>query len=536
DANEEGSLNVTLTNRGQGAAYGVEVALSYVEVRRPFDDPSATLRQPFDPPAGGLRVTLQGNVTGVAPGLSFPAGRYVGEIPPGKSRQVSIPLKAGLELPTGRVTLTVSFTEANGFEPDPIEITFDTRAFAPPELAVADVGVDEPSGNGMIEAGEVVTVMVRVQNRGQGTAEETKARVNIGKNVFTAAGSATEFDLGTLSPGTFRDIEFQIYTNRRAKDIPVTVTLTERHGKYGLADAPLDLPFNQPVRSVQQVIVEGRAGEVAGAGAVAGGLSIDIERDIPQGRDRRTDAVALIIANRHYQDPDIPAVTFAHRDGEFMRQYLIKTLGYREGNIFVYRDATQSNFRTALRKLGNAAKAKADVFVYYTGHGAPDPEEKRGYFVPVDCDPNYVQLGGVGLDEFYDTLRDIPARTMTVVIDACFSGASDQGMIIRNISPIMLVVESEARLGDRAVAFTSSASQEVSSWYPEKKHSLYTYYFLKGLQGAADQNQDETLTAGELQNYLEDNVPYMARRLNNRQQTPEVTPGREDRVLVRYKR
>ena len=269
---------------------------------------------------------------------------------------------------------------------------------------------------------------------------------------------------------------------------------------------------------------------------MAGGLSIDIERDIPQGRDQRTDAVALIIANRHYQDPDIPAVTFAHRDGEFMRQYLIKTLGYREGNIFVYRDATQSNFRTALRKLGNAAKAKADVFVYYTGHGAPDPEEKRGYFVPVDCDPNYVQLGGVALDEFYDTLRDIPARTMTVVIDACFSGASDQGMIIRNISPIMLVVEGEARLGDRAVAFTSSARQEVSSWYPEKKHSLYTYYFLKGLQGAADQNQDKTLTAGELQNYLEDNVPYMARRLNNRQQTPEVTPGREDRVLVRYKR
>ncbi len=499
-ADEAGGLAVTLTNSGQGAAYGVEV-----------------------------------DITGVAPGLSFPSVRYVGEIAPGKSQQVSLPLKAGLGLPTGRVTLTVIFSEANGFEPDPVAITFETRAFAPPELAVADVGVDEPSGDGMIEAGEVVTVLVRVQNRGQGTAEEVQARVNIGNNVFAAAGSATEFDLGTLPSGAYRDIDFQIYTNRRAKAIPVTMTLTERHGKYGLDGAPLELPFNQPVRTIQQVVIAGTETALPEVDD-AGGLSIDIEGDIPQGRDQRTDAVALIIANRDYQNPDIPAVTFAHRDGEFMRQYLIQTLGYREGNIFVYRDATQSNFRTALRKLRNAAKKKADVFVYYTGHGAPDPEEKRGYFVPVDCDPNYVQLGGVGLDEFYDALRDIPARTMTVVIDACFSGASDQGMIVRNISPIMLVVESEARLGDRAVAFTSSAGQEVSSWYPEKKHSLYTYFFLKGLQGAADQDQDQALTAGELQDYLEGNVPYMARRLNNRQQTPEMTPGRENWVLVRYKR
>ena len=56
------------------------------------------------------------------------------------------------------------------------------------------------------------------------------------------------------------------------------MTLTGRNGKYGLDDAPLDLPFNQPVRSMQQVIIEGRAEEVAGAVAGGGGVDQVVKR------------------------------------------------------------------------------------------------------------------------------------------------------------------------------------------------------------------------------------------------------------------
>ncbi len=516
-ANEEGALEVTLTNSGQGAAYGVEVAL-----RLTLREPSTTLREP------------QGDVEGqLSAGLTFPARRYIGEIPAGKSQTVSIPLKAGLDLPSGTATITCDFSEANGFEPDPIEITFDTRAYQPPDLVIADVGIDDASGNGMIEAGEVVTVMVRVQNLGRGAAEKAEAEVKMGENVFFAEGSTAQFDLGTLPPGAFKDLQFQLYTNRRAREIAVTMSLIERHGKYGLADAPLELPFNRPVRTIQQVVIAGTETALPEVDD-ASGLSIDVEREIPKGRDQRKDAVALLIANRDYMDPDIPAVTYAHRDAEFVKQYLVQTLGYREGNIFLYRDATQSNFRTALRKLKNAAKKKSDVFVYYTGHGAPDPEEKAGYFVPVDCDPNYVQLGGVGLEEFYKELGRIKARHIKVVIDACFSGASAAGMLIAEASPIFISLEDPAASLANGVILTSSSGEQISSWYPQMRHSLYTYYFLKALQGAADQDSDRQLTVVELQTYLEEQVPYMARRLHNRLQTPGVTPGRSERVLVRY--
>ena len=497
-AGEEGLLTLTLTNSGQGAARGVEIKLS-----------SDT------------------------PGLTHPSSRYVGGIGPGESRRVELPLSGERTLADGKAAVTVSFTEARGFEPDPIRVTFGTAAYLPPALAVSDIGIDDASGNGMIEPGEVVSIVVRVQNRGQGRAEGVRGRLILGRNIFLAGEAEAHFDIGLLPPGGSADIPFEFYTNRRAVKVDIKLTLSEATGSHGLPEIALELPFNRPVKSMQQVVIAGKAGS-SGGGPPLADLSIDIERDIPWGRDQRKDGVALIIANRYYSHPDVPEVRFAHRDGETVRRYLIRTLGYREGNIFVEYDATLATFRTALKKLRNAARPKADIFVYYTGHGAPDPESDQGYFVPVDTDPNYVAVGGLSLKEFYSELDGIKAATKTVVIDACFSGSSDQGMIIRNVSPIFLEVKEAGLLGG-GITFSSSSGDEVSSWFPEKKHGLYTYYFLKGLQGTADGNRNGVLTAGELQTYLLEQVPYMARRLNNRRQTPQLTADDPDFVLVRYR-
>jgi hypothetical protein len=55
------------------------------------------------------------------------------------------------------------------------------------------------------------------------------------------------------------------------------------------------------------------------------------------------------------------------------------------------------------------------------------------------------------------------------------------------------------------------------------RHSLFTYYFLRGLRGEADGNHDRSISLGEFKDYLDENVTYMARRLSSREQTPQVT-------------
>ncbi len=78
-------------------------------------------------------------------------------------------------------------------------------------------------------------------------------------------------------------------------------------------------------------------------------------------------------------------------DATAMKNFLIKTFGFREGNILFYENGTQAVFNTLFgtekehrgRLFDLVKPGKSDVFIYYSGHGAPDPESDQGYFVPI---------------------------------------------------------------------------------------------------------------------------------------------------------
>ncbi|MCS7004423.1 MAG: caspase family protein [Cytophagales bacterium] len=269
-------------------------------------------------------------------------------------------------------------------------------------------------------------------------------------------------------------------------------------------------------------------------------LESDVDINIPKTNKTNPYGVAVVIGNRDYIAKDIPSVDFAIHDARAIKEYLIKMLGFKEENIIYIENATQANFN-AIFGTENNHKAKlfnymkpnrqSDIFIYYSGHGAPDPESKEGYFVPVDCDPSLVKFNGYSLSTLYTNLSKLDYRTCTVVIDACFSGSSEKGMLIKNISPVFISTRDKILTDEFAMIFTSASSEQVSSWYPEKKHSLFTYFFLKGLKGAANKNLDSKITLQEMREYLIENVSYMARRLNNREQIPQII-GDDNRTIV----
>lgn len=267
----------------------------------------------------------------------------------------------------------------------------------------------------------------------------------------------------------------------------------------------------------------------------------DIQLNIPRTQQVNEDAIAVIIGNKSYLDKDIPDVDYALRDARTMKDYLIQTFGFREGNILYFENATQANFNaifgtatTAKGLLYNYVKPnESDVFVYYTGHGMPDLETKTGFFVPTDCQANLVALNGYALNTFYKNISQVPYKSLTVVIDACFSGASEKGMLIKQASPIFIKSKSQVLYDEKSAVFLSSTNDQVASWYAEKGHSLFTYYFLKAIQGEGNSNRDRNLTIAELKEYIDKEVIYRARRLHNRTQTPEVY-GLENKVIVEY--
>lgn len=264
----------------------------------------------------------------------------------------------------------------------------------------------------------------------------------------------------------------------------------------------------------------------------------DVDLNIPETRIERPDAIGVIIGISKYSHPDVPQVDYARRDALLMKEYLVKSMGFREENIIlaVDQEATKGTFHRIFEgQLANfITPGVSDVFVYYSGHGAPDLENASAYFVAHDTDPNYAAQTGYSLDRFYRELDALDTKSVTVVLDACFSGASDAGMLIQSASPIFISVESPAANLSNGVVLTSSSGEQISSWYPDVGHGLFTYFFLKGIRGEADGNQDRKVTSTEIFGYLMENVPHLARRMFNREQTPQLMGADLDHVLVQY--
>lgn len=252
---------------------------------------------------------------------------------------------------------------------------------------------------------------------------------------------------------------------------------------------------------------------------------------------RNPDAMAVVIGISKYENRDIPSVDYARRDAMTMKEYLIRTLGFDEKRIIeAYNegarlDKLNSIFRTKLKNM--VIPNKSDVFIFYSGHGVPDVNTKEAYFVPYGFDPGDVENTGYILKDLYQQLVKINAKSVTVVIDACFSGSSEKGSIIKDISPVFLDVSNPMLKVKNGVIFTASSSKQVSSWYHKKQHGLFTYYYLQGLRGKADTDNDGKVTVNELGEYVKRNVSEQARFLN-REQTPDVI-GDKDTVVVRYK-
>lgn len=272
-------------------------------------------------------------------------------------------------------------------------------------------------------------------------------------------------------------------------------------------------------------------GAVAEASEVFGGAElakIDADLAPPQVKVRPKDhAYAVVIGVEDYHD--LPKVDYAKRDAEMVKQYLIKALGYREQNIVMLLNdrVTKSQIEARLEKwlpkqVGQ--NKDAEVFVYYGGHGAPDPNTNQAFLVPYDGDPAYLETTAYPLKRLYDTLGKLPAGSITVVMDSCFSGAGGRSVITKGARPMLIAVENPVMVTQNMVVISAAAGNQISSAYPEKRHGLFTYFFLKGLQGQADANKDQTVNVEELYGYIRDQVETVARRMHT-EQSPQLLPG-----------
>ena len=502
DAEEKAELTIRIKNTGKGSAYMLEAS---------FSMPNAS-------------------------GISFPRTLYFGEIKAGETQTKSLQLIAGNDVKDAEVLLNISFTEQNGFPPNDKVLKFGTKALLPPDIYVSDIGIDDQSKNGKIEPGEQVELRIRIHNRGAGTAKNLIAEVLRGEGVFFFGDNINgTFVLGDLPSGAYKDINCAIITARTATKLDLKLDLKESRNQFSKMNQSLNLAFNRQERSADQMVIAGKNTQTQIASAPS--LSIDIEADIPQRGKANPKRWGVIIGIENYRN--VSSVRFARRDAEYVKEYFTKVLGIPMENIYVKTDdaATLSEFKTLFDAKGwlqkNASAADNEIFIYYSGHGAPDPNNKKAYLLPSDGNPNYASISGYEMQQLYDNLGSLKVKHITLFLDSCFSGANRENeIILADARPVFISAGSSA-LAKHVSVFSAASGAQISSAYADMQHGLFSYFLMKGLRGDADSNSDRKITHAELNAYLRQNVSAMARRMG-REQEPELQSSEAERIIIQW--
>lgn len=230
---------------------------------------------------------------------------------------------------------------------------------------------------------------------------------------------------------------------------------------------------------------------------------------------------AVIVGIESYQG-DLPAASHAVADADAFAAYAERTLGVPSAHIKVLKGqrAGKAAIESAIKEwLPRNVRAKgARVYVFFSGHGAPDPETGEAYLVPWDADPAYLKTRGVSIKGLYGALETLPSREVYVFLDACFSGSGTRSVLAKGTRPLVPVKATQAK---RLIAFTAAGARETTGAARDQPHGLFTRYLLAGLGGAADANGDGAVGVSELAAFVQEKVSADA-RLDNREQTPQL--------------
>lgn len=247
------------------------------------------------------------------------------------------------------------------------------------------------------------------------------------------------------------------------------------------------------------------------------GVKSDVDINIPEVSTKNENLYALIIANENYSM--VSGVPYALNDGQTFAEYCEKTLGLPEKNVLLYKDASFGIMLNAMDKVKKLAAARGgdmELIFYYAGHGIPDESSKDAFLLPIDSDGKQTKVC-YSLNDIYSELGAMNTQSVTVFLDACFSGAKRDGGMVAEARGVAIKPKQSAPTGNMVV-FSAVSDDETALPYEEKGHGMFTYFLLKKLQ---ETQGDVTLK--ELSDYIKQKVSSESILINDKSQTPTVT-------------
>jgi protein O-mannosyl-transferase len=236
---------------------------------------------------------------------------------------------------------------------------------------------------------------------------------------------------------------------------------------------------------------------------------------------------AVVVGISEYRDSAIWDLRFAHRDAQafagLLQSGALGSVAQENIRVITDEEATEAHFRASLEWLLRESQAGDQAILYFSGHGDVGKLFTKGeYLLLHDADPDAYITGGamdvVTLQHILSTLSIEKNVGVLLFMDACRSGKMKEA----RLPGAQVWGEALLRQEKNEIRLLSCRPEEDSREGEQwgGGHGVFTHFLLHGLSGLADLNGDGVVTAGELRNYLEENV------------RAEVQPARQQPQMV----
>lgn len=501
-------------------------------------------------------------------GVRLPHSTFTSTVSKNGTWEISVPMIADLNVPTGYTNFLIKVSEPMGYD---INATLELSTFAFQKaklkmngVEITDSGIDAKPYNGnpdnKLQNMDVVRATVMIQNVGEGEARNVTYKVtskdpNI--RLLTMSGYAQEVpgSVGDMLVGQAKEISFRLSPNahyvHKGDYVPLYLTVTEDKGFGNIISRQIPIPFDAVAIKPEVVKVEANKEKLLaslGTKVVSDDARVisDVKfKDIlvaPYGQSIYQNAVAVVIGSEEYKDKTIVPAPYAKRDAEVIAEYFKKSMGIKSIRSYINEEATMMTLNSLFdSEIGSLASmvipGQTDLYVYYSGHGVPLPNrngEMEVYLIPYDVPKEGIARYGYSLNKLYADLSALNAKSVTVILDACFSGGSRLSEVYESKS----ITNQKYILGDMVEmdkpwlnnpnfrVFTSSKGNQTSQANDRTHSGRFTYYLAVGLQGDADKDANGKITMTELYEFVRDNV----HKETSGQQTPQFY-GNSDFVV-----
>lgn len=260
------------------------------------------------------------------------------------------------------------------------------------------------------------------------------------------------------------------------------------------------------------------------------GFVPDHKAEYGQGRSR-----AIIIGISKYEYID--SLQYADKDAIMFADYLQQTnfwnINKNDITLLINEKAKYGNLTVELQKMAMASKPGDNLLFYFSGHGDVETQTlfNRGYLLAYDTYSSNYMANGLRVDDLKDLFTTLLTNNVKVILvtDACRSGKLAGGL--KGIEYTATAISS---IWKNEIKILSSQPGQLS--FEDKKwgngRGVFSYYLIKGLNGAADIDKDSLITLSELETYVGINV---AKETGNKQQPLFEGPNKFSTVITNLK-